>query len=147
MVLPDSHGVARAPWYSGVRSRSRRGFTYGGVTLCAAPSQVLPLPQRFVTPRQGCNPGQRILQPRANNACMLALVRFGLIPVRSPLLRESHLIYFPAGTEMFQFPALAPFRVQRHDSLWVSPFGNPGVDARLPARPGVSQAPASFIAS
>ena len=78
---------------------------------------------------------------------MLALVWFGLIPVRSPLLRESQLISFPAGTEMFQFPALAPLRVQRHDSLWVSPFGHPRVNARLPARRGVSQAPASFIAS
>ena len=31
----------------------------------------------------------------------------GLFPVRSPLLRESRLISFPAGTEMFQFPAFA----------------------------------------
>jgi hypothetical protein len=33
--------------------------------------------------------------------------RFRLFPVRSPLLRESHLISFPRGTEMFQFPRLA----------------------------------------
>ncbi len=33
--------------------------------------------------------------------------RFGLIPVRSPLLRESLLLSFPAGTEMFHFPAFA----------------------------------------
>jgi hypothetical protein len=32
---------------------------------------------------------------------------FGLFPFRSPLLRESRLISVPAGTEMFQFPALA----------------------------------------
>ena len=32
---------------------------------------------------------------------------FGLVPVRSPLLRESRLISSPAGTEMFHFPALA----------------------------------------
>ena len=31
----------------------------------------------------------------------------GLLPVRSPLLRESRLISFPPGTEMFQFPGLA----------------------------------------
>ena len=30
--------------------------------------------------------------------------RFRLVPVRSPLLRESRLISFPPGTEMFQFP-------------------------------------------
>ena len=33
--------------------------------------------------------------------------RFGLYPFRSPLLRASRLISLPAGTEMFQFPALA----------------------------------------
>ena len=34
-------------------------------------------------------------------------VWFGLIRFRSPLLTESRLISFPAGTEMFQFPAFA----------------------------------------
>ena len=34
--------------------------------------------------------------------------RFGLFPVRSPLLRESLLFSFPPGTEMFQFPGFAP---------------------------------------
>jgi hypothetical protein len=33
--------------------------------------------------------------------------RFGLLPVRSPLLRESRLISFPGATEMFQFTPLA----------------------------------------
>ena len=32
---------------------------------------------------------------------------FGLIPVRSPLLRESHMMSFPRGTEMFHFPRFA----------------------------------------
>ena len=31
----------------------------------------------------------------------------GLFPVRSPLLRESQLISFPKGTEMFHFPSFA----------------------------------------
>jgi hypothetical protein len=35
----------------------------------------------------------------------LHLKGLGYFPLRSPLLRESRLIYFPAGTEMFQFPA------------------------------------------
>ena len=30
--------------------------------------------------------------------------RFGLFPVRSPLLGESHLLSFPPGTEMVHFP-------------------------------------------
>ena len=33
--------------------------------------------------------------------------RFGLLPVRSPLLGESLLFSLPAGTKMFQFPAFA----------------------------------------
>src|SRR6185312_176818 len=32
----------------------------------------------------------------------------GLVPVRSPLLRESRLISFPPVTEMFQFTGFAP---------------------------------------
>ena len=34
--------------------------------------------------------------------------RFGLLPVRSPLLGKSLLIYFPPVTEMFHFTGLAP---------------------------------------
>jgi len=46
--------------------------------------------------------------------------RFRLVPVRSPLLRESRLISFPPGTEMFQFPGSPRvFRAQR--SLGSSP--------------------------
>ena len=59
----------------------------------------------------------------------LARSRFGLFPVRSPLLRESRLISLPPGTEMFHFPGLAPFRVMGHDSHWVSPFGHPRIKA------------------
>ena len=33
--------------------------------------------------------------------------RFGLFPVRSPLLRESIFLSFPQGNEMFQFPWLS----------------------------------------
>ena len=42
------------------------------------------------------------LQPRFR-----LVKRFGLFPVRSPLLGESQLISVPGGTEMFQFPPLA----------------------------------------
>ena len=107
MVLPDSHGVARAPWYSGTNKRSRHDFTYGGLTLYAAPSQMLPLSRRFVTSRRTCKSGQLALQHPSSNACRLALDRFRLVPVRSPLLRESRLISIPPGTEMVQFPGLA----------------------------------------
>ena len=37
----------------------------------------------------------------------LACTRFRLFPVRSPLLRESRLLYFPPGTKMVHFPGFA----------------------------------------
>ena len=41
-------------------------------------------------------------------------VQFRLVPVRSPLLRESRLLSSPPGTEMFQFPGYArAFRDRR----------------------------------
>ena len=43
-------------------------------------------------------------QPRENE-----FSRFGLLPVRSPLLRESLLMSFPEGTEMFHFPSFASY--------------------------------------
>ena len=62
--------------------------------------------------------------------------RFGLFPVRSPLLGESLLISVPPGTEMFHFPGLAPspLWIQGKGSVaspqWVAPFGNPRINAR-----------------
>ena len=38
-------------------------------------------------------------------------------------------------------------RVTRHNSCWVSPFGNPRIHARLTAPRGISQPPTSFIGS
>jgi hypothetical protein len=42
--------------------------------------------------------------PEAATAAALARPRFGLNPVRSPLLGVSRLIPLPRGTKMFQFP-------------------------------------------
>jgi hypothetical protein len=83
----------------------------------------------------------------------LAPARFGLFPLRSPLLRESRLLSFPQGTEMFQFPwfPLPVLCVQTgvtpHDGCRVSPFGHPRINARSTASRGFSQSPTSFIGS
>ncbi len=55
--------------------------------------------------------------------------RFRLVPVRSPLLRESRLLSLPPGTEMFQFPgSRRAFRDRRS-------FGSsPGLFAAFHAR-------------
>ena len=82
-------------------------FVYGGITLFAGPFQVFPLQEIFVTLLDPCKGQCLYLQPFISNACRLALKKFGLVPVRSPLLRESLLISCPAGTKMVQFPAFA----------------------------------------
>ena len=87
------------------------------------------------------------LQPRLNVSN-----RFGLYPLRSPLLRVSRLISFPAGTEMFHFPALAPAHlciqcaVTEHYFRRVSPFRYPRIKGCLAPPRGFSQPATSFIA-
>src|SRR5699024_8736150 len=64
----------------------------------------------------------------------------GLVPARAPLLRKSHLLFLPPGTEMFQFPGYAAsilciqIDTLLHYEQRVSPFGNPrfAVYLRLP---------------
>ena len=117
------------------------GFAYGALTLSRRPSQAVPLPRGFVTARRPA------LQPRRGRSAR----RFGLIPVRSPLLGESRLISLPLGTEMFQFPRLPPPRlcVRRGvPGLWsrrVRPFGDPRVWRACAPNRGLSQLVTSFV--
>ena len=138
MVLPDSHEVSRASRYSGTGC-ALFGFGYEAFTRSGGPFQTLPLP----------TPGSRMpaLQPR-----MDVSTRFGLFPVRSPLLRESRLIFFPSGTEMFHFPEFAPCNlcvrlpVTGYDSRRVSPFRDPRLTGCLAPPRGLSQLTTSFFA-
>ncbi len=83
-------------------------FAYGAITLYGWPFQAILLRIRFVTSRLSCitarltptTPHRQRMQP-------LTPMRFRLFPVRSPLLRESHSVSFPQGTEMFHFPWFA----------------------------------------
>jgi hypothetical protein len=74
-------------------------YAYRALTCCGGPFQAASAP--FGSDAGQCPAGA--LQPRSP-----VRERFGLFRVRSPLLAESRLISLPAGTEMFQFPALAP---------------------------------------
>ena len=78
------------------------------------------------------------LQPHRDESRWFRLIRF-----RSPLLTESLLLSFPGATEMFQF---APFATYAY-GFSVCQFGNPGINARLTASPGLSQSSTPFIAS
>ena len=101
----------------------------------------------------GHDPGRTPYNPGHTKHDRLACIRFGLIPFRSPLLRESLLIYFPRGTEMFHFPRLPPTdlcvqsAVTPHYQRRVSPFGNPRVKGCSTPHRGLSQSSTSFIGS
>ena len=51
MVLPDSHEVSRASWYSGTESRDATRFGYGAITLSGRSFQTVFLRARLVTLR------------------------------------------------------------------------------------------------
>ena len=102
MVPADSVGIPRGPTYSGtlreVIPLSLTGLSPSVVRL----SRTILLADHLVTPMW------RALQPRRGKP-----PRFGLLPLRSPLLGKSRFLSFPTGTEMFQFPAFANAR------LWI----------------------------
>ena len=85
-------------------------FVYGPVTPCGAASQRLRLTMTFVTVATRCSAWSIPFPttPHIKRLQAITYVRFGLFPVRSPLLGESFLLSVPAGTEMFHFPAFAP---------------------------------------
>jgi hypothetical protein len=83
----------------------------------------------------------------------LTPARFRLFPFRSPLLRESLLLSFPQGTEMFQFPwfPLPALCVQAGVLQFVlqgvSPFGHPRIKAWEQLPVAYRSLPTSFIGS
>ena len=81
MGPPASHRVSRVWWYSGVIPAGVH-FEYEAFTLYRLPSQVILLYTR------------RLL----DDPQPLDKSRFGLFPVRSPLLRESMFLSLPPGT-------------------------------------------------
>ena len=108
MVLPVSRRVPRVPRYSGTRQGSLSRFAYGACTLYRRPFQIVRLRDRFLTPRRHCRDTlSSPTTPRMQCRQAYAHSRFGLIPVRSPLLGESRLLSVPPGTEMVHFPGLS----------------------------------------
>jgi hypothetical protein len=128
------------PGVLGYRPNDFKGFVDGAVTLYGGPSQNLALPLVIAhTTGPTTPPG-------------VATRRFGLIPFRSPLLRESSFLSVPAGTEMFQFPTFASIRLWIQRRIRESPLvGCPirtSPDHRSFAAPrSFSQRTTSFIAS
>ncbi len=144
MVFPASHRVSRARWYSGSQV---------GGTLRFRLRDCHPLWSAFPdrSPNGCSSPGALevappcLRQPPRHNGFDLTWRRFGLFPVRSPLLGESLLISLPPGTEMFHFPGFAarPYGF-RPDSLGFTPAGFPHSDSS--GSTPVSDSPELFAA-
>ena len=133
MVLTDSDRVPRVPSYLGFPP-AWMPVSPTGLSPCAA---GLSMPFGYRLPVPFAAP-----QPRRN-----FLRRFGLFPVRSPLLGESLLFSSPSGTEMFHFPEFAS------GSLWIqlpdpSPLRDGGFPIRtFPDHSLVGNSPGLFAAS
>ncbi len=137
MVLPNSHRVSRAPWYSGagpgVLVVSPTGLSPSAVELSSSPR----LPREFLTPRAPCNaPMAGPITPPEQRLQSVTSWKFGLFPVRSPLLGESLLISVPPATEMFHFTGLParPYEFRpRSDALLHRWFPHSGSSGSMPA--------------
>jgi hypothetical protein len=152
VVPADSRQLSRIRRYLGAQNRVRIRFVYGAITLCGATFQNASTTHRI------CNSVRNLVLPPSGPTTpnwqrhqALTPARFRLIPFRSPLLRESRLLSFPPGTEMFQFPGFPPpalcvqTGVTPHDGCRVSPFGHPRIDGWSTPPRGFSQSPTSFI--
>src|SRR5262249_28867375 len=126
----------------------------GLLPSAAVLSKTIRLAAGFVTSR----PDHRRAEvgpttPAQKRRWAVTLCRFRLIPVRSPLLRESLLLSLPRPTEMFHFGRFPPQAlwiqtwVTGHDPGRVSPFGHLRIKAFLAAPRSFSQPDASFIGS
>ena len=133
--FPQTH---RGSWYSGSQP-GPRACPYRTLTVCGGAFQRL----RVCSP-----PLLLVLQP---HPFLSRKTWFGLVPPRSPLLRESRLISLRRATEMFQFAHCPPTclciqqAVSRHHSGRVAPFGFSGLIARMQLPLNVSPVSASFI--
>ena len=125
-----------------IHSGGRSVFAYGAITRCGPAFQPCSANRRLVNSSPA--PMRRVMAPATpiqQRHRTITLHRFGLIPFRSPLLRESLLLSSPQGTEMFQFPWLphpalcVQTGVTGHDSSRVPPFGHPRIERLLDSYP------------
>jgi hypothetical protein len=108
VVLPASHRVSRAPWYSGsARKEATPCRLPGSHRLWPTVPGRSPMPSLAHSSTAVYRGPAPPATPAVQRIHALADSRFGLLPVRSSLLRESRLLSVPPGTEIFHFPGLA----------------------------------------
>ena len=153
MVLPDSHRVSRAPWYSGPLPNEPGSFRLRGYHPLwpAFPGRSTKI-LVFDSPTTPYRRPIEAYDPPHTTHTGLTYTGFRLFPFRSPLLGESRLLSFPADTEMFHFSAWASLH------LWIQrriggihrlgfPIRASPDHGLLTAPRGLSQLATPFIAS
>ncbi len=93
MVLPDSHGISRAPCYSGARPGGHVISSTGVPPSVPGLSMPFDYDAAFSLLAGTAVPARAVPRPRARNACRLAHVHgLAMIRFRSPLLTEYLLL-------------------------------------------------------
>jgi hypothetical protein len=152
MVLPDSHGIPRAPWYSGTLLRgmflSLTGLSPALAETFQTRSAKNTLCNSFAV-RYNRNVGPAT--PSTQTRTGLQRRRFGLLPFRSPLLWQSLFYFlFLRLLRWFSSPRILP---QPMDSVKDIPYGmgcpiRKSPDQRVFAAPrSLSQLATSFVGS
>ncbi len=121
MVWADSCRISRVRHYLGTNIKECLLFKYRTLTLCGVTSQTLLLNKHHASRHYQLShnwPHNTAISNDQN----LTLIRFGLLPVRSSLLRESLTISFPLVTEIFHFTRSWYFTLTYSEK--VSPFGH-----------------------
>ena len=96
-------------------TRRRHAFAYGAITHCGQASKPVRPARRFITPpRRSGNGTHAPTTPHAQPPEGITRTRFSHPPLS---LATTHGMSFPAGTEMFHFPAYPP----RHKA-WYPPM-------------------------
>ncbi len=107
--------------------------TYGALTRCGGPFQRPSVNARTAREGTAVPSGAPVQPPRGSGGSLLTPRGFGLLPVRSPLLRESSL--FLGVLRCFSSPGAPPdFPGARPSAGRVAPFGDPRIAGcqRLP---------------
>ena len=150
MVLPDSHGIPRAPWYLGTLRGRYIPFTYRTFTFFGPSFQkgsVRDILCNFPAARHCGHTASRY--PVLPTHDGLQQNRFRLLPVRSPLLGQSLLLSLPGATEMFHFTPLPSLTYEFSQGYLPEEMGCPirkSPDQSVFATPrSLSQLTTSFI--
>ena len=130
-------------------------YTYGTITLYGATFQwtsTSPHLDHSATGRQTSN--KHAPQPRTHNPCRVSHMHGLASSAFARHYSRNHCCFLFlwvlrcfTSPRSLHTPYFIQARVTGHDSSWVSPFGHPRINARLPTPQGLSQAPTSFIGS